>query len=368
MLPSTQQLTLLTHNPVCRDRSLVDALRAVGYVPDEVTRVLSGDGMRDVLSSSARYSYFMGYSPELLAEPAGMLAQVFLLNGSAPTEAFRKTIPEDVRAVLSEARLIREHRDVVLSEFSVSPYQDLYFLADQIFTHHPDGRFEFAKHVVMPAHASTFLLLDNIPKRDWSDLIDLGCGSGALGLIARSEQARLLGIDIDPRAVLYSRLNAMLNGVTATYTTADARELDLPERRQSLLFNAPNDIGYSTAAEAVGRMSALDALSLAADTAVRLLQPGGRAHAFCLIQAPADGTPPVESVRRRLGDTPVEISLDPVESELFTVTAADAACGQLNPRSLLVAGAAETGELFRYMNENSIAEIRPAIATLSVRE
>jgi len=50
--------------------------------------------------------------------------------------------------------------------------------------------------------------------------LDLGCGSGALGLLLSARADRVMGTDINPRAIELSRLNAVVNGIA----NADFRE------------------------------------------------------------------------------------------------------------------------------------------------
>lgn len=75
-------------------------------------------------------------------------------------------------------------------------------------------------------HATTALCLDWISERDLSGLtvMDYGCGSGILAIAGLLKgAARATGVDVDPRAVSTSRLNASRNGV------ADRFESCLPD-------------------------------------------------------------------------------------------------------------------------------------------
>jgi ribosomal protein L11 methyltransferase len=54
--------------------------------------------------------------------------------------------------------------------------------------------------------------------RPGSTVIDYGCGSGVLAIAARMLGAgSVAGVDIDPQAIVASRANAALNGVTASF-------------------------------------------------------------------------------------------------------------------------------------------------------
>ncbi|MBQ4838390.1 MULTISPECIES: 50S ribosomal protein L11 methyltransferase [Pseudoalteromonas] len=77
-------------------------------------------------------------------------------------------------------------------------------------------------------HATTSLCLKWLEAQDLSGktVVDFGCGSGILGIAAIKLGAeRVIGIDIDPQALVASRDNAERNGV------ADKLEVYLPENQ-----------------------------------------------------------------------------------------------------------------------------------------
>lgn len=79
-------------------------------------------------------------------------------------------------------------------------------------------------------HATTRLCLDWLSEQDLTDkiVIDYGCGSGVLGVGALLLGAKqVLAVDIDPQAVLATRQNAKLNGVS------DKMLVFLPEEFQA---------------------------------------------------------------------------------------------------------------------------------------
>ncbi len=68
-----------------------------------------------------------------------------------------------------------------------------------------------ADYVVGPGPAS-FLLARYIRLRGDDRALDFGCGSGILSLLLASARPSVLAVDINPRAVAYTRFNAALNG------------------------------------------------------------------------------------------------------------------------------------------------------------
>lgn len=58
--------------------------------------------------------------------------------------------------------------------------------------------------------------------------LDIGCGSGILGLLAARKGLRVHGIDIDQNAIDNARHNADLNGLTASFDTTPIESLGEP--------------------------------------------------------------------------------------------------------------------------------------------
>mgnify|MGYP000410658121 FL=1 len=77
------------------------------------------------------------------------------------------------------------------------------------------------------SHATTRMCLE-LMDVDGKDVIDVGCGSGILGIAAKIAGAKSVYMcDIDEQAVEFARKNAELNNVEATIEKADLLEGDM---------------------------------------------------------------------------------------------------------------------------------------------
>jgi SAM-dependent methyltransferase len=78
---------------------------------------------------------------------------------------------------------------------------------------------------VAPISATTRLLAACALERPVTKAVDLGCGTGVLALRLAAHAQHVIAVDINPRAISYTEINAALNG----FTNIDAREGSLLE-------------------------------------------------------------------------------------------------------------------------------------------
>lgn len=95
------------------------------------------------------------------------------------------------------------------------------------------------------------------------DVLDVGCGDGALAVVLHERGARVAGIDASPAMIAVARRNSQRHGADIAFAVADARRVPFPAERFDLV-------------------SAITILCFVADAApvfremARVLRPGGR--------------------------------------------------------------------------------------------
>jgi predicted RNA methylase len=118
-----------------------------------------------------------------------------------------------VTGALVEAGILEENDGRVSCPFRISPYLGLWILADEIL-HEPAS--------VMPTGPATEKLADFLGERLEGSMLDVGCGPGSLALLAAHRGARrVLGTDINERAIAMARFNARLNQLSAEFRIGD---------------------------------------------------------------------------------------------------------------------------------------------------
>ncbi len=114
----------------------------------------------------------------------------------------------------------------------------------------------------------TRLLLEALPETMTGDLLDLGCGWGAIGVsLARTwPEARVTMADVNRRALELSRKNAAANGVRAECVESDGFAALRELRFDAVITNPPIRAGkqviYRMFADAAGQLKPGGALYL----------------------------------------------------------------------------------------------------------
>lgn len=148
----------------------------------------------------------------LRADGAAVLARLFAYGDTVTPSELAPWIEPGLRDAAIEAGILRRTGDRIASDTRILP-----FFGSWIATDDPAA----APDPVMGPGATTLELAHCIPTGTAS-LLDVGCGAGSLALVAaRRGTARVVGVDIDPRAVAWSRFNARLNALSASFETGD---------------------------------------------------------------------------------------------------------------------------------------------------
>lgn len=181
------------------------------------------------------------FSPKRLGEAEDILPQIYFNAGRVPVVRWRLARRGDPAAQLlrlfsygdavtvAEARvgfgdalyeavrgaLVEEADGAVRARFQVTPFHDLWVVADERWVD---------EDAVMGATATTHALSRWLPERLEGTALDVGCGAGSLALLMAKRGARATGADLNPRAVELARFNARLNGLDAEFVAGSLYE------------------------------------------------------------------------------------------------------------------------------------------------
>lgn len=89
-------------------------------------------------------------------------------------------------------------------------------------------------------NSDTLFLYDFIGSKPKGQILDVGCGCGILGLlVARDNEIKLTGIDIDPLNVQISRHNASVNGIAGEFIAEDFSKFKSDIKFDFIISNPP---------------------------------------------------------------------------------------------------------------------------------
>ena len=97
--------------------------------------------------------------------------------------------------------------------------------------------------------------LEEMKKKGLVSVLDVGTGSGILGIVAvKLGVEKVVGIDLDPRAVEIARNNAYLNQVTARMETSETPVAQVPGEFEIVMANILAEDLIEMKKELVGHM------------------------------------------------------------------------------------------------------------------
>ncbi|ARR02035.1 tRNA1(Val) (adenine(37)-N6)-methyltransferase [Campylobacter vicugnae] len=89
-------------------------------------------------------------------------------------------------------------------------------------------------------NSDTLFLYDFIGNKPKGQILDVGCGCGILGLlVARDNEIKLTGIDIDPLNVQISQHNAIVNGIAGEFIAEDFSKFKSDIKFDFIISNPP---------------------------------------------------------------------------------------------------------------------------------
>lgn len=196
-------LTIPTASLVETTPALVSFIRDAGYTEKRLKQLdLTRTPWHD---SSARNLLSEKVSPD---STLNLLIRLFFFGESVrwtqAVEAFSQAISDDLLAL----GLIRHENGLCMPECMLVHYGDLLLACDSV-QRARTGQFE---DLVLGVNRPTQILASCILPVAAQSALDLGTGCGTLGLAMANHSKRVIGTDINGRALEFATLNAALNG------------------------------------------------------------------------------------------------------------------------------------------------------------
>lgn len=176
-------------------------------------------------------------APHLLsdADVTDLLISLFLANRDIATKTAREAFPSEHLDVLERMQLLRadHERRLVRSPFCLFPCEGVFIATDAIAG-------QPGINQVMCLFPESYMLAGVVPRVGVSRTLDLCTGSGIHAIVAAQHSSSVVGVDINPRAITFSRFNAALNQASnVRFFAGDLYEPVRNEQFDLVLANPP---------------------------------------------------------------------------------------------------------------------------------
>jgi len=210
-LPATVERTLAPfEDPSFRVENLLEAfataLRDHGYTEAEITTALGVESLQQI-----EPTHLYWHATHQLADtPLADLIRLFLLRSTRSEAQVEALLGSEVVAGLLTLGVLTRVGDELRAAVDLFCSGGMLFATDHRFMLLEGDQLdeEPVMYIGMDSHG----LVQTAPRTPSGRVLDLCCGSGIQGLVATRYGRSVVAVDLNPRAVRFTRFNAQLNG------------------------------------------------------------------------------------------------------------------------------------------------------------
>ena len=179
-----------------------------GYDEDTICNLLSVESLQQI--EPTKLAYYDSYL--LQDDPLSDLIRLFLIRSEVPKNRVKKLFSANDISLLENLGLIDGFEDSFIGCVDIFCSDGFLFVTDHRYMIKDDDMLDEdpVMYIGMDSHG----LVQTAPRQNCDNLLDLCSGSGIQGIIASRYAKRIISVDINPRAIRFSRFNAQLNGVS----------------------------------------------------------------------------------------------------------------------------------------------------------
>ncbi len=167
------------------------------------------------------------------------LYNLFLLDESVPVAKIKNLLGENLYSKMLNNKILHtKDNNQVGSNISITPFSNQFFFNE--------GHREFESlHIHQVSRSQNYLfevtnlLKEKLIANKNNKILDLCSGSGALGMSVSELNSKIYGADLNPRAVEFAKINALLNSRNANYIQGDSTNANLFKEKFNLLVANP---------------------------------------------------------------------------------------------------------------------------------
>ncbi|HEY7237362.1 MAG TPA: methyltransferase [Gemmatimonadaceae bacterium] len=240
-------------------------------------------------------------------DATSMLVKLFLRNEQLAWSVVRGVLGASDIEILTDSGILHSvhgHPDLCVTTIAILPVEELFLAADRLEAFESVTGEAPADLVYSPITSQTVRFMALMPRDPCEHLLDIGTGSGVLGLYAAAHFARqVTAVDIAERSVRFTRFNAALNDLTnVRVLQGDLYEPVRGEQFDVILAHPP--YVPATETEFVFRDGGEDGEHITRGLLTGLsrhLRPDGKFFCKCML-TDRRGAPVQDRLREMLGD------------------------------------------------------------------
>jgi methylase of polypeptide subunit release factors len=268
------------------------------------------DSVRELLAEDQNGRY----TKELADDATSVLTRLFLRNEQVAWSLVRSALNEEDVSTLETFGILHSAQgrpELSVTTIAVVPVAELFIASDRLEAFDSTTERPPSDVVFPPITIQTVRFLRLMPRDPCEHFLDIGTGSGVLGLFAASQFAKqVTATDIAERSVRFTRFNIALNGLAnVRVLQGDLYEPVRGQRFDAIVAHPPYVPAFET--EFVFRDAGEDGEQLTRGVLAGLsehLQPGGRFFCSCMLTE-RSGASVQDRIREMLGDASDEFDL-----------------------------------------------------------
>ena len=179
----------------------------VGYSESDICERLGIESLQSI--EPTKLSYYDRFLLE--QDELGDLIRLFQLRASISEDRLRHIFSEDDVTLMEALGLISENQNEYSGRVDIFCVDGLLIATDHRYMLKPEDALN--EDPVMYIGMDSFGLVQSAPRVAADTVLDLCCGSGVQGLAAIRYAKKVVAVDVNPRAIRFSRFNAQLNGI-----------------------------------------------------------------------------------------------------------------------------------------------------------
>jgi methylase of polypeptide subunit release factors len=227
--------------------SLRKTLRGLNYTPQGITELLGLRNSDELYPLDYRYLPLWLDRLESEPSPLSIVVRLLLLGLPMPESDLTKTLGRDNLELLANTGMVIREQGECHALMSIVPFEDLLIATDKLFMNADPGVSTpglSADNAVWRLDKTTLIMSRALLKGSGNSVLELGCGSGVLSLLAAGNSTQVTGLDINPRAVNVAKFNAMLNGLNnVSFSVSNLYDKAAGQKYDLIFMNPPSAPG-----------------------------------------------------------------------------------------------------------------------------